>query len=116
MAAIKKSEENDVKTVKKPLRKKKKHPVKTFFSLVAIVSACFLTYSAGQELLTTLQLNKDIADAQTMINDLQQQKEDYEVEKTNLNNPEYVKSYARGKYMVSKDGEQIIKYPQKSDE
>lgn len=106
----------DEKQDKKVLKKKKKHPIRTFFSLVAILIACFLTYTAGQEFLTTLQLKKDIADAQSIISELDDKQKEYETEKSNLENPDYVKRYARGKYMVSKDGEQVLKLPTKGEE
>lgn len=51
-----------------------------------------------------------------MINSLENQKDDLSKEKQNLENPEYVKRFARGKYMVSKPGEQVFKLPAKNND
>lgn len=91
--------------------KKKSNPFKKFVSLCLIAVACYLTYSATQEFLTTLQLKKDIADAQTVIQSLETEHANLEEEKAKMENPEYVKRYVRGSYMLSKDGEQVMVYP-----
>ena len=36
-------------------------------------------------------------------------------EKTKLQDPDYVQSYARGNYMLTKDGEQIFYLPENTD-
>ena len=36
-------------------------------------------------------------------------------EKEKLQDPDYVETYARGKYQLSKNGEQIFYLPEKSD-
>ena len=95
---------------------KKKNPLKKVVSIAVIMVACFLTYSAGQELITTLQLHKDIKETQEEIDALKSKQADLETEKSNLEDPEYVKRYARGKYMLSKDGEQVLKLPAKDEE
>ena len=51
-----------------------------------------------------------------MISSLESQQKDLKKRKENLEDPEYVKRYARGKFMVSKPGEQIFKLPSKSDD
>lgn len=95
--------------------KKKKHPIKTFFSLVVIFVACFLIYAASSDLMMTLKLKKEISSSEEMISTLESQKSELAKEKTNLEDPEYVKRFARGKYMVSKPGEQVFKLPSKND-
>ena len=35
--------------------------------------------------------------------------------KTNLTNPDYVEYIARGKYLVTKEGEQVFKFPSKDN-
>ena len=35
--------------------------------------------------------------------------------KQNLTNPDYVEYIARGKYLVTKEGEQVFKFPSKDD-
>ena len=94
-------------------RKKKKHPFRTFFSLAAIFLSCFLIWIAAEDLITTFRLKKEISTSEEMISSLESQ---LKKRKENLEDPEYVKRYARGKFMVSKPGEQIFKLPSKSDD
>lgn len=96
--------------------KKKKHPLKTFFSLVLIFVSCFLIYIASSDLILTMKLKKEISSSEVLITNLESQKQNLTDEKSNLENPEYVKRFARGKYMVSKPGEQVFKLPSKSSD
>lgn len=100
----------------KVLKTKKRHLFKTFISLVAIFVACFLIYAASSDLIMTMKLKEEISSSEDMINSLEQQKSELTKTKENLENPEYVKRFARGKYMVSKPGEQVFKLPAKSDD
>lgn len=104
------SEKNEVKKTK---TKKKKHPIRTFFSLVAIFVSAFLLYLAGHDFITTINLKKEISESQANISDLETEQAGLADEKTKLEDPAYVKRYARGKYMVSKPGEQVFKLPSK---
>lgn len=69
---------------------------------------------AGDDLLMTFHLKQEISNNEQMITDLQDQKDGLAQQKTNLEDPDYVKRYARGKYMVSKPGEQVFKLPSKN--
>ena len=89
-------------------KKKKRNKLKTFLSLAAIFIACFLIYA--------MKLKDEITSSEEMINSLENQKDDLSKEKQNLENPEYVKRFARGKYMVSKPGEQVFKLPAKNND
>lgn len=97
----------------KNVKKKKKHPLRTFFSLIAIFAAAFMIFMAAEDFMTTLSLKKDISESQAMIADLENQQAKLTDEKTKMEDPAYVKRYARGKYMVSKPGEQVFKLPSK---
>lgn len=94
-------------------KKKKRRPVKTFFSLLIIFIACFLIWSAGQDVIMTIKLKKEISASQEMVNDLENQKSSLSKEKDNLKNPDYVKRFVRGKYLVSKPDEQVFILPPK---
>ena len=67
-------------------------------------------------MITTFRLKKEISTSEEMISSLESQQKDLKKRKENLEDPEYVKRYARGKFMVSKPGEQIFKLPSKSDD
>ena len=93
-------------------KKKKRNKLKTFLSLAAIFIACFLIYAASSDLM----MKDEITSSEEMIDSLENQKDDLSKEKQNLENPEYVKRFARGKYMVSKPGEQVFKLPAKNND
>lgn len=107
-------ENTSKKVVKAKTKKRKKHPLRTFFSLFAIFISCFLIYMAGEDLYTTFRLKQEITSNEELIGNLEEQKNSLSQEKTNLEDPDYVKRYARGKFMVSKPGEQVFKLPSKN--
>lgn len=63
----------------------------------------------------TIKLKKEITASQEMVDDLESQKTSLSKEKNNLENPDYVKRFVRGKYLVSKPGEQVFKLPSKNE-
>lgn len=105
------------KKVEKEKQKKKRHPLKKFFSLVIFTVACALTYNAGQEIVMTMQLKKEIADNEAELSKLNSERGELDEKKKNLEDPEYVRRYARSNFMVTKDqdGEQVFKLPQKDE-
>ena len=98
------------------MAKKKQAKRKIRFGILAsvimiMISVTFL-YQAGNELFLTIKLNQDINDAKILVEELNQEKKELTEAKENLEDPEYVKRYARGKHNLSKDGEQIFKLPE----
>lgn len=93
----------------------KKNNVKRLVLLICLVMSGILVYSIYGDFKTTVDLRKKIATSDQTIEELQTQIQDLEKEKENLGNPEYVKRFARGKYMVSKEGEQLFKLPSSED-
>ncbi|MEG0709119.1 MAG: septum formation initiator family protein, partial [Longicatena sp.] len=109
----KKEEKIEKTTIK---AKKKKHPVRTFFCVAIMFVACFLIYSAGKDVFMTIKLKNEISSTESLITELEGQKTSLSKEKKNLEDPEYVKRFARGKFMVSKPGEQVFKLPAKNED
>ena len=97
------------------MAKRKKHElkksVKAMLCLIFAGLSAGMLYSSAQELQTMLQLKESIANDQHEIADLKQQESDLSEEKAKLEDPEYLKYMVRGKYLVSKDGEQVFKLP-----
>ena len=91
-------EENMAKKRKKKLNSK-------FVAFIALGLAMAMLLAVGREIMTTLQLRKQMAEAKELLVE----------EKTKLQDPDYVESYARSNYMFSKDGEQIFFLPDKTD-
>ncbi len=99
--------------------KKKKvqsiHYVRAITKLTAMALIVFFGVQIVKDLGTTLQLQKEKKDAQEVVALLESQKTQLSEELQKLEDPEYVKRYARGKYMVTKDGEQVFKLPSKGE-
>lgn len=74
-----------------------------------------MIYTAAQDVVMTIQLKKEISSSQKMVDDLESEKSSLAKEKENLENPDYVKRFVRGKYLVSKPGEQVFILPSKND-
>ncbi|MCR4950409.1 MAG: septum formation initiator family protein [Solobacterium sp.] len=102
-------------TVKNKKTKKKRRrltPITKLICLIMIGVSCFLLYKVGQEVRTTLVLRKQLAEAKEKLQEVQDENTYLNNEKEKLQNPDYVANYARGNYMLSKDGEQIFYLPE----
>lgn len=97
-------------------RKIKKHPMKILISLLAIGVSCYLIYAASTDVIVMLNLKQEISANNSEINKLSSQKKELSAQKEKLKDPEYVKRYARGKFLVIKKGEQVFKLPGGSSE
>lgn len=106
---------NTTKTTHKKVKKRRFRFAKLFMVLAIFIS-CVLMFLAYEEVKVTLTLKKEISISESENLSLKEEKKDLEKKKKNLENPEYVARYARGKYMVSKPGEQIFKLPAKSND
>lgn len=95
-------------------RKRKRNSNFKNMILVAMVMAtCYFSYHFMNELAEMKTLRASIAEAEEKELNLKEKKEDLEIEKENLQNPEYLLRYAIGKYLVTKeDGEQVFKLPE----
>lgn len=108
MAAAKKSAGNKKK-------QKQYRPMKKFISVFMFMIACFLTYMSAKEIVTTIQLKQEIEETRLEIEALQEQQAILEDQKEKFSDEEYVKRYARGKYLLSKEGETLYKLNDKED-
>lgn len=77
-------------------------------NLILLVCSCGFIYTVVSELLTTQEIQQNLAAAQIVAQEIQEENEYLEEQKTRLQNPEYVSRYARGKLLVSEDGEQVF--------
>jgi len=93
------------------MNKKKRKLSKTAYHLrnigLLLVSGLFI-YTFATELSTTFMLKKDISEAQTIANQLAKERATLEKQQEMLQDPNYVINYARGKLLISQDGEQIF--------
>ena len=100
-------------STKKQKRSKKRSG--GIWTVIFLLASCGFIYQIGKDIMTTINLKNEIAQSDAQIDQIEEQIAQLEQEKENLGNPEYVKRFARGKYMVSKEGEQLFKLPS-SDE
>ncbi|MBQ1468629.1 MAG: septum formation initiator family protein [Solobacterium sp.] len=100
-----------VKTKKK--KRRKMTPIMKLLCLIMIGASFFLLYQVGREVYTTVTLRHDITEAEEKYQKILDESAYLSSEREKLTDPNYVQSYARGNYMLSKDGEQIFYLPEK---
>jgi len=77
-------------------------------TVVILAVAGYLFFNAGKDIWMTFKLTSQVNDSQKEIEKLEAENQKLVNQKNKLQDPEYVKSYARGAYMLSKNGEQIF--------
>lgn len=80
-------------------------------SIVLLTGTIFLLIPVFEEIDNTVRLNKSLKEVQAELVVLEQENSSLNEQKTKLLDPEYVKSYARANYMLTKEGEQIYYLP-----
>ena len=94
--------------------KGKRKKVQHFFVYIAmLVMSGFLIMGGLRQLSMTHELKSSINQKQKEKKALSSKKKELEKAKQNLTNPDYVEYIARGKYLVTKEGEQVFKFPSK---
>ncbi|MBE6109663.1 MAG: septum formation initiator family protein [Erysipelotrichaceae bacterium] len=101
---------NTKKTKKK--KNRRLTPVTKLICVVLIGVSVWLLYSVGREVMTTIELRRQLAEVEEKLQKVQAENERLNNEKEKLKDPDYVQSYARGNYILSKDGEQIFYLPE----
>ncbi len=108
------TEKKPVKKVKKKKRRKLTPIMKLICVAVTCVSIFFL-YSFVTEIATTVKLQREVAEVQAKLQEVTDQNAQLNSEKKKLQDPDYIGNFARGKYMISKAGEQIFVLPSGDD-
>ena len=92
-------------------KKKKKSARRRFFVYsIRLGLCCYMFYCGFKELEATAQIRLSMEDNKKESQALDERKEELEETKENLENPDYIEYLARGKYLVTKDGEQVFKF------
>lgn len=98
------------------MRKKVKNRFNSIVvSLALLGGTIFLLIPVIEEVGNTFRLSETLKEVQVQLVVLEQENTSLNEQKTKLLDPEYVKSYARANYMLTKEGEQIYYLP-KDDE
>ena len=94
-------------------KEKKKRKSNIVLIIIFFAIGFYGIFSCVKEIKTSFDLKGEIKADEQLLSDLKSQKEELEKDKTNLENPDYIVRYARGKYMVTNgDGEQVFKLPE----
>lgn len=103
-----KSKINSNKKVKKSV---KQNVIKCLVCLCLIGLTAYFWSCINKEVSTTFSLMADLKASQQELEKLQGEKEHLQAEKEKLTDENYVSSVARGKYLITKDDEQIYELP-----
>lgn len=94
------------------VRKKRKfNAPSAILTVVLLIFAGYFLFQVITEVKNTVELKSDLAEAKVILAQIKQENIELEEQKAKLEDPEYVKSYARGTYMLTKEGEQVFFLP-----
>ncbi len=99
------------KTTKKVKSSVKSKIIKCLLCLVMIAGTIYFWTKINSEVSTTYSLLADLSSSQQELEKLKAEKEKLQSEKEKLTDENYVSSVARGKYLITKDDEQIYELP-----
>ena len=94
-------------------KKKKLTPVVKLICFVIIGLSFYLIYLSFNEFVTMIELKSDLADVKEQLQQVQDENTYLTSQRDKLQDPDYVQSYARGNYMLTKEGENIYYLPGK---
>lgn len=86
-------------------------PARVFLCLLMASVSIAMLVSCAKDVFNMFQLKDQISQNKTEISKLEDVKETLTDQKEKLQDPEYLKYMVRGKYLVTKDGEQVFKLP-----
>lgn len=96
-------------------RKKKASFGKRLMILIACVAmlggTVYFVWQITKEVGTTFTLLADINEAKKELEELKKEQHQLSVQKEQLMDDNYVKTWARGEYLITKEGEEIYKLP-----
>lgn len=97
------------------MKNKKAKRQKVWVSVLFIAISIPLFKPVIDEVIKTIELSQSLKDVEAELTILEEQNQILGEQKAKLEDPEYVKSYARSTYMLTKDGEQIYYLPEEGE-
>lgn len=94
--------------------KKRRRVMTPLFKLIVIfifVAGVFFTWSVVSEVFKTLDLKSQLKKAEQQLQIIKDENTKLISQRDKLTDPNYVQNYARGNYMLTKDGEEIFYLP-----
>lgn len=82
-------------------------------SMFFFAASSYFLYQTAIEVYTMVTLKKEIKVSEDILQVLIEETEKLSIEKEKLEDPKYVKRYARGQYLLTKEGEKIFYLPGK---
>ncbi len=107
------------KKQQKTTKKKKSPAVKIVSALLSVAMICgivFFIYEITQEVSQTMVLVSDLSEAEEELESLKEEEEALTNEIELLSDSDYVKTWARGEYLITKEGEEIYRLPSVSSD
>ena len=92
-------------------KRKIKNPLVNYISIAVLIFSGILIYNVGLEIANTIQLNKQLKIVEEQLEIIKNESEKLTSQKDKLGDENYVQNIARGKYMLSKEGEEIYYLP-----
>ncbi len=93
--------------------KKKNKKIRPLIKISLFAVMAFMLVQVFQQIKINIDLKAQLKDAQKKLQEVKDQNSQLNLEKEKLKDPDYIQSYARSNYMLSKDGEQIFYLPEK---
>ncbi|MDI9540729.1 MAG: septum formation initiator family protein [Bacillota bacterium] len=90
--------------------------VRILIGMVMIAAIVYMYLQMGKEIKTTFSLHGDVKESEKEIAKLEAEKESLQMQKEKLTDENYVSSVARGKYLITKENEQIYVLPPLTEE
>ncbi|MDO9592752.1 MAG: cell division protein FtsL [Firmicutes bacterium HGW-Firmicutes-20] len=97
----------------KKSRKKLRGFVLNIIAFIIFGVSLVLLYQVSLQIVETVNMTTRLINVQEQMSILESENDYLTEQKDKLNDPEYVKNYARFGYMLSKEGEQIFYLPEK---
>ncbi len=98
---------------KKKINKKKR--ARNLKNLLLIVATVGLVAAGCSDIFTYFEMQNSIAEMKAETEELEEKQASLKKEVEQLSNSDYIEYMARGKYLVSKEGEQVFKFPTSED-
>ena len=95
---------------------KKKSRFNIFTSVIFIFLIIFMMGSIYSDLSTTSSLKNQIDENEEIAKEVREENDRLTDTKEKLSNPDYIEYLARGKYLITKYGEQVFKFPSIEEE
>lgn len=96
---------------KKVKRKLRFSPARLVLSVVVFSISGYLLFSVAKEVTTTIKLTQELQVFNEQLQIIEDETRDLEERKEKLQDPDYIKSFARGEYSITKEGEQVFRLP-----